>query len=246
MPKPIKWDFSSLREEIRDRIGVRDENSLYRFHIRISAGYALGRGWTDEQEQTYREELKNAIAKVYGEDKVSKVKDNSDYIELSQTSCGFFAHPMEWDGFADEKNLLKVQKVLQNMDCVTNIRPLETELLYPFSVTDYENLIADNYPNIRKWFMVYDIENGYDKKPPKDNNGFVGTAFASQNRLPIRNPFDNITGTLDKEKGYGSMDIDARLVGCLYRAYQSQKAYEKQQQTEKAVKDKTDDEYERD
>lgn len=244
MPKPIKWDFSKLSKGIQERIGVEDENSLYRFHIRISAGYALGRGWTDRQEQTYREELKNAISKVFGEDKENRIKTDTDYVELSQTSCGFYAHPMEWDGYADNKNLAKVEKVLRSMNCVTDIKPVEKELLSPLSITDYENLIADNYPNIRKWFMVFDIENGYDRRPKDSASYEAGIEFAKQNRLHIRNPFDKVTGVLDRN--YSSMDADARLVSCLYRAYQSQKAYEKQQQSEKNVEDKTNEDYERD
>ena len=246
MPKKIEWDFSSFRKEIQDRIGVEDKNSLYYFHITIESGYYWGDGWRNiKSKYEYESQFEEKMEEIFG--RVPKTRDDSSYYEINM-DCGFYAHPMEWTGFANMENIEKLLIMAKEMPCVKAYEVKDMELLYPFSYCEYQKLIAENYPQIKKWFAVYDLEN--QKMPLSMRKSQVGFDFAKQNRLSIRDITDKVTGTLDNHKGVGFDDADVMMVSCLYTAYQAEKKYEKELNMKKfedchISKEKDDDEYER-
>lgn len=232
--KKFEWDFSSLNKETRDRIGVEDKDSVYWFNIPIDAGYYWGSGWPSEgASMLYDYEMENALREEFPKNNIKKKDSDDNYIEIDAMGCGVYVHPMEWTGFATKENLDKLLSALEKMDCVKSIDKagIRTELLYPINIIEYQKLIADNYPKLKEWFEDYDKEN--NRMPVKYREMDIGIDFAKENRLPIRNGFDKITGTLDNHKGYGSLQEDCHMITCLYRAYQAEKNYELQKNIQK-------------
>ena len=222
MPKKIDWDFSCLSAEQLDRIGVDDEKTLYSFSIELFAGYRWGSCWSSkEQADTYYEQFFKAMKEVFG--KEMPYNENSSYYEIDYKDCGVFAHPMEWSGFGTKETIDKLYQMLYKMDCVdkSSIHLIEQEPLYPLNKMDYEELIAYNYPQIKKWFAVYDLEHQRDTLRTREYE--VGGAFIKDNRLIFRDDSDNVTGIFGNTGGWSSLDVDVQTITALYRAYEAEK-----------------------
>lgn len=239
MPKKIEWDFSRLDsiagvgcEKIKN--GEYDKDTEFAFHIALVSPYKWGRGWTAEEGDRFKDELRDAITEVFG--KTMRIED--EHIVPLSNSCGFYPHPMDIAGYGRKEDIEKLHKVFDKMSCVTSHRDTFQTAIYPLSVTGYENLIADNYPNIKKWFAVYDLENSDAGRRFREHE--VGLKFIEQNRLPIINyPYNKVDGVLNE--GRSSLDPDVRLICSLYRAYQAEKEYEKTKNIPKEIEDKEED-----
>ena len=223
--RKFEWDFSSLDKNIQQacldiKNGIYNDNTEFAFHIALVSPYKWGKGWTASEADRFKDELRDSIKEVFG--KTMRIDD--ERIVNVSNSCGFYPHPMDIAGYGTKSDIEKLHKVFNKMSCVASHRDTFQTALYPLSVTEYENLIADNFPALKKWFAVYDLEKSDLGK--RTRMADVGMTFAEKNRLPIINyPQNNVDGVLNL--GRSSFDPDINLICSLYRAYQAEKEYEK-------------------
>lgn len=194
---PFKW-------EIPENMENRMESEFLKFDIKIESKYKWGFGWTSSDSEKFYSQVLDGLRKA-GFSIEEKRDDLSCPIIKGKGSFDktyAYLHPMEFTGYAKEKDIQKILDVLEHCDrdVVESAYISKKSIVSELSDFDYKKLLIKNTSKIAKWQDEMVASGCYERE--------LGMEFAKEYRIPRVG---------DKSGCLSSGDVDVEFVEQLYQ-----------------------------